>query len=232
MQKMTALLATFCIVVLGRSAVAEGDLEAGARVFRACAPCHSLVPGRHMTGPSLVGVWGRNAGTIEGFTRYSSALRSAGITWTAESLDPWLKNPAKFIPNSRMIFSGVANDKLRADVIAFLRKATAEPLSAQGSTPTPGGEMMRAPSLSNLKAVDAARQIASIRYCGDTYHVTTAAGETHDIWEFNLRFKTDSSDQGPPPGHPVLLPASMMGDRAFAIFASPGEITLFIQTKC
>jgi cytochrome c len=52
------------------------------------------------------------------------------------------------------------------------------------------------------------------------------------FWEFNLRFKTDSSDKGPEPGHPVLIPASMMGDRAFVIFAAPEEISGFIESKC
>jgi cytochrome c len=61
--------------------------------------------------------------------------------------------------------------------------------------------------------------------------VTTAAGETLPFWEFNLRFKTDSSDKGPRSGQPALLQASMMGDRAFVIFAAPEEISRFIS-KC
>ena len=232
MRKMIALFAALCVVVLTRSALAQGDLESGARVFRACVACHSLVPGHHLTGPSLAGIWGRKAGTVEGFTRYSSALRSAGVAWTAETLDPWLKEPGKFIPKNRMTFPGLANDRLRADIIAFLRQATDEPATAQRRAQSPGGEMMAPPSPLDLKTIDATRQIAAIRYCGDTYRVTTLAGETHDIWEFNLRLKTDSSSMGPPAGHPVLLPASMMGDRAFAIFASPSEISPFIQAKC
>ncbi len=52
------------------------------------------------------------------------------------------------------------------------------------------------------------------------------------FWEFNFRFKTDTSENGPPEGHPALLRASMRGDRAFVIFASPSEISAFIETKC
>ncbi|MGH7292912.1 MAG: c-type cytochrome, partial [Myxococcota bacterium] len=55
----------------------EGDTANGARVFAACAACHSLAPGRHRTGPSLAGVLGRKAGTAEGFRRYSPALNGA-----------------------------------------------------------------------------------------------------------------------------------------------------------
>ena len=75
-------------------------------------------------------------------------------------------------------------------------------------------------------------RVASIRYCGDTYTVGVESGEAHQFWEFNLRFKTDSSDKGPEPGHPVLIPASMIGDRAFVIFAAPEEISGLIESKC
>jgi cytochrome c len=75
-------------------------------------------------------------------------------------------------------------------------------------------------------------RITSIRYRGDTYTVGVESGESHPFWEFNLRFKTDSSDKGPEPGHPVLIPASMMGDRAFVIFAAPEEISASIESKC
>jgi cytochrome c len=93
--------------------------------------------------------------------------------------------------------------------------------------------MMAAPELLDLRReVGPNNRITSIRYCGDTYTVAVETGEAHQFWEFNLRFKTDSSDQGPPPGQPVLLPASMMGDRAFVIFAAPGEISASIEAKC
>ena len=73
--------------------------------------------------------------------------------------------------------------------------------------------------------------MTAIRYCGDTYHVATAAGETIVFWEFNLRFKTIRArrDRG---RQLALLPASGMGDRAFVIFARPEEISSFIQAKC
>jgi cytochrome c len=93
--------------------------------------------------------------------------------------------------------------------------------------------MMAAPELLDLRReVGPNNRITSIRYCGDTYTVAVETGEAHQFWEFNLRFKTDSSDQGPPPGQPVLLPASMMGDRAFVIFAAPDEISAFIEKRC
>lgn len=211
------------------SALAEGDAEAGARVFRACAACHSLAPGRHLTGPSLAGFWHRKAGSIEGFTRYSSALKTADIVWDERTLDAWIADPQAMVPGNRMTFRGIQEPQARADLIAYLKTATTGNVGAQAAQ---DGGMMQGPTLRDLKALGPTQQVAGIRYCGDTYHVTTVAGETVPLWEFNLRFKTDSSEQGPPKGHPVLLPASMMGDRAFVIFADPNEISRFIEAKC
>lgn len=81
-------------------------------------------------------------------------------------------------------------------------------------------------------ALGPARRVTAIRYCGDTYRVTTAAGETRPFWEFNLRFHTDSSDAGPAKGHPALMPAGVMGDRTSVIFADPAEISAFIDKAC
>ena len=203
---------------------AAGDPERGAEVFRACAACHALTPGEHRTGPSLAGIFGREAGTIPGFTRYSPAIVEAEVTWTGETLGAWLANPQAMIPGNRMTFPGIGEAQARADLIAFLELATAE---AEGAD-----QASASPDMPDLASLGPERQVAAIRYCGDTYEVTTADGQTIPFWEFNLRFKTDSSDKGPRPGQPALLPASMMGDRAFVIFADPTEISTAIEKRC
>src|SRR5437879_2609142 len=101
-----------------------GDAARGTRVFQACAACHSLEPGRNMTGPSLSGVWDRKAGSLPSFSRYSSALKSAGVVWSDETLDKWISDPKAFIPGNHMNFQGVPDDEARADIIAFLKQAT------------------------------------------------------------------------------------------------------------
>jgi len=52
------------------------------------------------------------------------------------------------------------------------------------------------------------------------------------FWEFNLRFKTDSSKDGPPKGKPAIVQAGMQGDRAFIVFAGPAEMSTFIKKQC
>ena len=76
------------------------------------------------------------------------------------------------------------------------------------------------------------QQIKAITYCDGTYRVTTKKGTPIEYPEFKLRFKTDGSPNGPPPGTPVVIKAGMRGDRGFIIFADPSEISAFIKQQC
>jgi cytochrome c len=216
------VLAVAIVSALGLPAFAAGNAERGAALFRACSACHSLRPDRNMTGPSLAGVWGRKAGTLKSFDRYSPALKSSEIVWDEKSLDSLLKSPQSLVPHNRMTFPGMPDTGQRADLIAFLK-----PASADG---TARAETTR--GFPDLKKFEADRQVTGIRYCRDTYRVTTADGQTADFWEANLRFKTDSSATGPVAGKPVILPAGMMGDPASVFFAAPDEISTFVKNQC
>ena len=46
------------------------------------------------------------------------------ITWTAETLDKYLADPQAFIPANRMPYTGMADAGDRADLLAYLLKAT------------------------------------------------------------------------------------------------------------
>jgi len=215
-----AIAAAFATVAFGAPARAEGNLARGAQAARTCMACHSFAPGRHMTGPSLAGVWGRKAGTAEGFARYSDALKRSGLVWDERTLDAWLKNPAALVPGNAMGFPGIAEARTRADLVAYLDAVS----SGRVAAPDRG--------LPNLKEAGAASRVTVIRYCGDTYRLTTADRKTHTFWEFNLRFKTDGSADGPAAGKPVLVCTGMQGDRAAVIFARPEEISSFVQRQC
>jgi len=119
---------SLCAFALGAAGAgsAAGDKERGARAFGACAACHSLEPGRHLTGPSLSGLWGRKAGTHGDFLRYSRALKDSGLVWNEQTLDRWLRNPEALVQGNFMQFGGVKDDRARADLLAFL-KAASEP---------------------------------------------------------------------------------------------------------
>lgn len=214
-------------------AAGAGDPESGARVFGVCAACHSLEPGRHMTGPSLAGIWDREAGTAPGFDRYSEALLESERVWDARSLEAFIADPQAVIPGNRMSFRGIGDAEARADLVAFLEQVAGDDHAQQSTGPrTSSGGIMGAPDLADLKAVGQGQRVAAIRHCGDSYWVSTEAGHTYPYWEFNLRFKTDSSDKGPPAGVPVIVGAGMRGDRAQVVFGEPGEISAFIETDC
>ncbi len=208
-------------------AQAAGDAARGARVFQACAACHSIKPGEHMTGPSLADVWNQKAATVRGFERYSEALKRSNVIWNDASLEQWLASPEKFIPGSGMTFPGLREKQGRQDVAAFLYAAS------QGKAPKVeegrGGMMMMNRGKPNLKQAPPEGQVTSVEYCRDTYTIKTAAGNADKVWEFNLRLKTDSSKDGPLPGKPVVVGAGMQGDRVSVIFAAPGEISGFIK---
>jgi cytochrome c len=221
----------------------HGDAARGQRDFRACTPCHSLESDRNMTGPSLANLWGRKAGSLPSFERYSDALKSSGIIWDDRSLDEWLIDPQRMVPDNAMPFDGIKDAAARADLLAFLKEATnpgAPQQTAQeggmkgmGSMMGGGmGGMMGGGPDQNLKKLEPWIQVKAITYCHDTYRVTTGDGKTRAFWERNLRFKTDSSKDGPEKGAPAILPAGMMGDRASVIVAAPEEIAKLIEARC
>ncbi len=162
--------------------------------------------------------------------RYSDALKRSGIIWNDATLDKWLSDPARFVPGNSMTFPGVKVAKDRQDLIAYLN-AVNQNKAPQAQAKGHGMMGMRSEN-PDLKSAPPAGQVRSITYCGDTYTVETADGKTEKVWEFNLRFKSDSSKLGPAPGRPVAVGAGMRGDRASIIFAAPEEISRFIRPSC
>ena len=143
------------------------------------------------------------------------------------SLDAWLKDPAAFIPGNDMAFPGIPDARARSDVIAYLKAVS------EGKAPpaAAGRGMMAGPRLPDLKRADEDSRVTAIRYCGDTYAVTTGSGKTIKFWEFNLRFKSDSTEHGPVKGQPLLVSQGMGVDRAQLVFANPSEISDFIKSE-
>ena len=104
---------------------ASANLDNGRRLFRRCASCHTLgADDRHLVGPNLHGMFGRQVGEAEGF-RFSRALEQADFVWTKAELDQWLANPRTYLPGNRMSFAGLRDESDRNDLIAFLAVETA-----------------------------------------------------------------------------------------------------------
>jgi cytochrome c len=111
------------MMLLAGAARADGDAARGEKRFEECATCHTTEQGVNNVGPSLHGVFGRKAGEIADF-RYSPALKGSGITWTLQTLDTFIADPQQRVPGNRMPFAGMPDAGDRADLIAYLQKAT------------------------------------------------------------------------------------------------------------
>lgn len=235
---MTKLIIAVIVAIgpLASAHAASGDIARGQQDFRVCASCHSLESNRNMTGPSLASLWGRKAGSLASFERYSDALKSSGMIWDDRSLDAWLTNPQKMVPDNDMPFQGIKDAPVRADLLAFLKEATKpgaqQQMAQQGGMKGMGGGMMGGGHDPNLKSLEPRKQVKAITYCHDSYRVTTADGKTRAFWERNLHFMTDSGQDGPEKSAPAIMPAGMMGDRAAVIFAAPEEINKMIEARC
>jgi cytochrome c len=115
------LVSTFgiaLVLVLAGNAARAADAEHGKVVFQTCAACHSEKA--DAIGPSLRGVYGRKAGSLEDF-RYSNAMKRANFVWDEDNLRAYLKDPQAKVKGNRMPFAGLTNDTDIDDVIAYLK---------------------------------------------------------------------------------------------------------------
>jgi len=120
---------------------AAGAPVRGERVFQRCYACHSVVAGEdNLPGPILRCVLGRPAGTLPGF-RFSPAMVAAGATtglvWTRATLDAFLVDPLRLIPETAMSMPGLPGAEDRQDVIDYLERAGPCPAAASPPAPKP-----------------------------------------------------------------------------------------------
>jgi cytochrome c len=131
MQRLTrgrlpALLGASLFLLSAGQAVAQADVKRGEKLFVECRSCHALdgSTDANSLGPALAGIIGRRAGAIDDF-RYSPAIRRSKLSWTRQTLDAFIADPQAVIPGNRMPYSGLADAKERADLVAYLVQATA-----------------------------------------------------------------------------------------------------------
>ena len=119
------------------AAAIGGDATAGRQVYKKCQACHSLEPGKNALGPSLAGIVGKKSGEVPNYN-YSAEMKAANIVWDAATLDAYLLDPQKVVPQNKMPFPGLKTANERKDVIAYLVAATSPegtPAVAQRAQP-------------------------------------------------------------------------------------------------
>lgn len=118
-------------------AFAAGDVAKGEAAFKQCQTCHTVADadGKVLagkgakTGPNLYGVFGRQAGTYEGFKYGDSiiATGAAGLVWDEANFVEYVQDPAAFLKaklsdnkaKSKMMFKA-KNADMANDLYAYL----------------------------------------------------------------------------------------------------------------
>ena len=127
---LRVLMAAAALCAAAAPAMAA-DPAAGEKAFAVCKACHKVGEGaKNGVGPTLNGVVGRAAGTVEGY-KYSDAMAGSGITWDEANLAEYLKNPKTKVAGNKMMFPGVKDDTKLADIIAYLGQFNADGTKTQ-----------------------------------------------------------------------------------------------------
>ena len=98
------------------------DAASGEKIFVQCKACHQIGENaKNAVGPVLNGLFGRKAGTIEGYS-YSPANKNSGITWDEATFREYIKDPKAKVPGTKMTFPGLKDPKQIDDIVAYLKQ--------------------------------------------------------------------------------------------------------------
>ena len=117
-MKQAVLAALFMAAALGQGYAQ--DPAAGEKVFIVCKACHQTGDkAKNAVGPVLNGLFGRKAGSVEGYI-YSDANKNSGITWDDATFMTYIRDPKAKIPGTKMVFAGIKDEQRIKDLIAYL----------------------------------------------------------------------------------------------------------------
>jgi len=114
--------------------LAGADLEAGAKVARKCAACHTFEKGgKKKVGPNLFNIIDKAMASNEGFA-YSTSFKTfgGGKSWDYAAMNGFLFKPKKYVKGTSMGFAGLKKTKDRANIIAYIRSMADNPAPLPG----------------------------------------------------------------------------------------------------
>ncbi len=125
----SALIPLIGLAAVALAAVASDESSRGSQLFtQFCTGCHGVETDNE--GPRLRGVFGRRAGSVEGF-QYSEALKNARFTWNTDTLKQWLTDPGKLVPGTDMKFR-VPDADARDEIVRYLERLSTADRRAGG----------------------------------------------------------------------------------------------------
>ena len=123
---MRSFVLSAALVLLGLNQSQAQDAAAGEKTFAQCRACHQVGENaKNAVGPVLNGLFGRPAGTVEGYT-YSPANKNSGITWDEATFRDYIKNPRAKIPGTKMVYAGLKDEQRINDLVAYLKQFNAQ----------------------------------------------------------------------------------------------------------
>lgn len=119
---MKTLMISIAALAISTGTALAQDAAAGEQSFKKCAACHRIGEGAtNMIGPVLNGLDGRKSGSVEGYS-YSDANKDAGIVWGEVTFKDYIQDPQAKIPETKMVYSGIKNEKEIGDLWAYLKQ--------------------------------------------------------------------------------------------------------------
>ena len=120
-----AILSVALFGCAGAVQAQQGNVEEGENIFKKCRSCHDIGNGaKNKVGPVLNNIVGRKAASVDGFA-YSTDMKklgAKGFVWNEENLGRYLGNVKDVVPNGKMVFPGLTDERDREDLIAYLKK--------------------------------------------------------------------------------------------------------------
>ncbi len=123
---MRSFVLSAALLLAGLGAAQAQDAAAGEKVFAQCRACHQVgESAKNAVGPVLNGLFGRTAGSVEGYN-YSPANKNSGITWDEATFREYIQNPRAKIPGTKMVYAGLKDEQRINDLIAYLKQFNAQ----------------------------------------------------------------------------------------------------------
>ena len=119
---MRSMLLGTALLCLAPGQVPAQDAEAGEKMFVQCRACHQVgETAKNGIGPHLNGMFGRQAGSIEGYA-YSPALKNSGLIWDEATFTDYTRDPKAKVPGTKMVYAGLKDEQRMKDLIAYLKQ--------------------------------------------------------------------------------------------------------------